>query len=272
MSEMQGLQDWTLDNVPFDLIDHSRVRHREDLFYMVVGASFVEIAADLYTRNLIEFYDDDPEVKTWLEDKWQHEELRHGRVLKAYSQAVWPDFNWESAYQAFFEEYSKLCTLDELEPTQGLEMVARCVVETGTATFYTALSRQATEPVLAGIAQRIRADEVGHYKYFFRYFRKYRARQSTGRWQVFQALKRRILEVRQSDADCALWHVYRMHRGEAASRPEFQRLCRRLARQLRRHYPVEMAVKMVTRPLDLPVLVNRMVTAPLARASGWLLR
>ncbi|QIM49498.1 ferritin-like domain-containing protein [Pusillimonas sp. DMV24BSW_D] len=264
--------DWSLDNVPLHDVDLELVRDNEDLFYMVAGASFIEIAADLYTRNLIEYYSDAPEIQEWLETKWQHEELRHGYVLKAYTQHVWPEFDWERAYQSFFTEYSAMCTADELEPTQGLEMVARCVVETGTATFYTALASQATEPVLAGIAQRIRADEVSHYKHFFQYFRKYRETQNPGRWKVFGALKRRILEARSSDADCALWHVYQVHKGSGANREEFNILCRRLAKGLRRHYPVSMAIKMVTKPLDLPASVNRMVMAPLTRASNWFLR
>ncbi|OXR48324.1 MULTISPECIES: ferritin-like domain-containing protein [unclassified Pusillimonas] len=265
--------EWTLDSVPLAHVDVDLVRDNEDLFYMVIGASFVEIAADLYTQNLIDYFGNDPEVAEWLTQQWQHEEVRHGRVLRAYAQHVWPEFDWQRAYDAFYAEYSQMCTVDEFEPTQGLEMVARCVVETGTATFYTALSRQATEPVLAGIAQRIRADEVNHYKHFYRYFRKYQQAQPPGRWKIFQALKRRVLEARASDADCALWHVYQLHEGgQTPDRARFKLLCRRLGRGLQRHYPVEMAVKMVVKPLDLPTVVGRMLLAPLSKASAWLLR
>lgn len=264
--------DWSLDNVPLHAVNLESVRDNEDLFYMVAGASFIEIAADLYTRNLIDYYSDAPVIQAWLEDKWQHEELRHGYVLKAYTQHVWPEFDWERAYQGFFDEYSVMCTTDELEDTQGLEMVARCVVETGTATFYTALASQATEPVLSGIAQRIRADEVSHYKHFFQYFKEYRKAQNPGRWKIFKALKRRIIEARSSDADCALWHVYAVHRGESANRDEFKIICRRLAQKLRRHYPVSMAIKMVSRPLNLPASISKIIIGPLTRVSGWLLR
>ncbi len=264
---------WTLDNVPLDQVDVDLVKGNEDLFYMVVGASFVEIAADLYTQNLIDYFGTDPEVAAWLTEKWQYEEVRHGRVLRAYAEHVWPAFDWQKAYDAFFDEYSKMCTVDEFEPTQGLEMVARCVVETGTATFYTALSLQATEPVLAGIAQRIRADEVNHYKHFYQYFRKYQKTHPPGRWKILQALKRRVIEARASDVDCALWHAYSVRQaGSAPDRQKFKALCRRLGAQLKRHYPVEMAVKMVVKPLDLPVVVNRLVLWPLSRAASWLLR
>jgi len=263
---------WDLDHVPYKDIDLDQVRAREDLYYMVAGASFVEIASDLYTDNLIRYFEDDPEVVDWLRSKWQLEEVRHGHALRGYVQHVWPEFDWEHAYRNFFDEYSRLCTLDELEPTRGLEMAARCVVETGTATFYHALSEHAVEPVLAGVAARIRAEEVGHYKYFFRFFNKYSDLESLGRWRVLGAIKRRVLEARQSDADCALWHVYTATHGEAANKEEFRLLCRRLGKQLQQRYPMSLATKMLLKPLDLPGPVTRAIQGPLARASAWLLR
>lgn len=268
------LPSWTLDDIPFDQIDASLVSHREDLLYLAASASFIEIASDLYTSNLIGYFDGDDEVVAWLKDHWQHEELRHGYSLRAYVQHAWPDFDWEEAYRGFFDEYSKLCTVDEFEPTRGLEMAARCVVETGTATFYTALAQQTDEPVLSGIAARIRADEVSHYKHFFQYFRWYESKQTAGRWKVLKAIGRRIVEARNSDAEIGLWHVYRVHTGNEFGRkgPQFKQLCSRLGSAVKRHYPVNMATKMVLRPMGLSPRVNKWVQPPLCRAAGWLLR
>ncbi len=53
-------------------------------------------------------------------------------------------------------------------------MTARCVVETGTATYYRAMARSTDEPVLQDLATRIATDEVNHYKHFYRFFRCYR--------------------------------------------------------------------------------------------------
>src|SRR5690606_41133839 len=64
------------------------------------------------------------------------------------------------------------------------------------------------EPVLAGIAARIRAEEVGHYKHFYQYYRRYSQTESPSRWRVLGAIRRRVLEARNSDAEVALWHVY----------------------------------------------------------------
>ncbi len=265
---------WGLDNIPFDQIDVDQVRDREDLFYLVAGASFVEIASDLYTDNLIQHFQGDDKVVAWLRDHWQHEEMRHGYSLRDYVRTVWPEFDWQSAYNAFFDEYSRLCTVDEFEPTRGLEMAARCVVETGTATFYQALTQQASEPVLQGIAARIRADEVGHYKHFFQYFKGYSETESPSRWAVFKAIKRRVLEARNSDAEIALWHVYAQQHEAAdkADKAHFRALCSQLGKQVKQHYPVTMAAKMVLRPLNFPAGVNRVIEGPLANAATWLLR
>jgi len=265
------LPAWGLDNIPYEQIEHEKIRGEENFLYLVAGASFVEIASDLYTRNLVDYFREDAEAVQWLSEHWQHEEVRHGHALRGYVRSVWPEFDWQAAYDDFFAEYARLCTPDEFEPTRGLEMAARCVVETGTATFYTALADLSPEPVLAGIAACIRTDEVGHYKYFYKFFRQYNARERVGRWRIFAAIKRRVLEARHSDADIALWHVY-AHRHPQPQRAQFRHLCRTPGAMVKRHYPVHMAAKMVLRPLALPAFINQFALGPLARAAGWMLR
>ncbi|SHI34947.1 ferritin-like domain-containing protein [Pollutimonas bauzanensis] len=261
--------DWTLGEVPFQAIDLSQIKDQENLFYLVAAASFVEIASDLYTDNLIHYFKGDEEVIAWLESRWRPEEVRHGHVLRAYVNHVWPEFDWQQAYSAFYAEYSPLCTPDNFEASRSLEMVARCIVETGTATFYQALTQQTTEPVLAGIAARIRADEIGHYKYFYRYFRLYNGKEAPGRLRILGAIKRRLLEARNDDAECALWHAYLVRQPEAhADKAAFRALRSRLGKQVRRHYPLDMAVKMLLRPLSLPDAVTRLLQGPLARLTA----
>src|SRR5262249_37826705 len=47
------------------------------------------------------------------------------------------------------------------------EMIARCVVESGTSSFYSAIRDATEEPVLKEIAGRIAADEFRHYRLFY---------------------------------------------------------------------------------------------------------
>ncbi|WP_237173089.1 ferritin-like domain-containing protein [Paracandidimonas lactea] len=267
-------EHWTLDTIPYHMIDIGRARANEDLFYLVAGASFVEIAAELYTDNLIDYFSGDTEVVQWLAQRWKPEELRHGYSLRGYVEHVWPEFDWQRAYEGFFAEYSARCTLDEFEPARSLEMVARCVVETGTATFYQALGKMACEPVLAGIAARIRADEVGHYKYFYRFFRAYGERQPPGRLRILAALRRRMVEARNDDAEIALRHVHRIRmqpQGEPNADATMRDVMARLSGSVKQHYPVDMAAKMLLRPLDLPAPLARFLEGPVARATARIL-
>src|SRR5262249_22031530 len=177
-------------------------------FYVLASASFVEITSDLYTRNLVEYYRDDAEVVGWLQQGWELEEVQHGLALKRYVETAWPEFDWNLAYRNFFAEYSSLCVMDQLAPTRALEMVARCVVETGTSTFYRMLASFSPERVLTRIAANISTDEVRHYKHFYRYFLRFNEAERMGRAAVLRTLLSRIGEVDAEDAFYAFKHVF----------------------------------------------------------------
>jgi hypothetical protein len=181
---------------------------------------------------------------------------------------VWPEFHWDRAYSEFFADYSRLCKVEEFEATRGLELVARCVIEMGTATYYHSLADNAVEPILAGIARRIRADEINHYKHFYRYFRRYKIIEGQGRLNILAAIARRVLEARQDDVECALRHAHAVRDPFARADDEgFRALRERIGAQVRRHFPVDMAVKMLLKPLDLPPVVTRLSHAP----ASWLM-
>lgn len=265
---------WDIEEIPFDRIDLDAVRPREDLLFLVSASSFVEILSDLTTRNLVGFLKDDAEAGEWLSCHWEHEEIQHGRALRRYVQTVWPEFDWEAAYGRFYAEYSKLCTVDGFEPTPCLEMIARCVIEMGTATYYRSLSEFAPEPVLRDLAGRIRDDEVRHYKHFLQYFTRYRALEGVGRRRTLGVLMRRLNAVRSEDADIALWHSFATrHPTARRDGPEFREMFDSVTRIVRNHFPIRMAVKMLVRPLDLTPVLSGLVSLPVsAVARLWILR
>lgn len=244
---------WRLEDLPLDDIDFARIRGREDMLFVLAASSFVEFASDTYAGNLADYFRDDPEIAEWLAERWEKEELQHGRALRAYVQKVWPGFDWEAAYARFFAEYSLTCGVEGYEPTHALEMAARCVVETGTSTVYRAIRELADEPVLVRLIEHIRSDEVRHYKYFLRYFDRYDAREKNSRARIFGSLKRRLVEARRSDAEIGLWHSFvAMHPGERRDGDRFVQTQSRVARMIRTHYPASQALKMLLKPLRLP--------------------
>lgn len=259
---------WDVAQIDFSLVDIDRVHDDDDLFYLVVSASFIETGSDTYTRNLVAHYADRPDIADWLQNQWEPEELQHGHALRTYVQTVWPEFEWEVAYKSFFDEYSQLCTVEELEDNRALELVARCVVETGTSTYYQTIRDMTSEPVLADLANRIRTDEVQHYKHFYHYFKRLQAEQGVSRARIVGALRRRLLELRDSDSEIALRHVW-AHRNYPIGPDEvpFDEVTERLFKLVGARLPVDQAVKMILKPVALPHRFERWMERPLARIA-----
>jgi hypothetical protein len=246
-------QRWTLDDVPWDEIDPRAVAHREPLFFIVVSASFIESATGVYTRNLMDFFAGDAQATAWLEQRWEPEELQHGRALRRYTELAWPDFDWPGTYRGFLAEFSLKSDADGLEPSRALEAASRCMVEMGTASYYSALGRLSPEPVLGTLAQLIREDEVRHYKYFHRYFQSYRERERCSRLAILGAMWRRLRMMDMGDSYIALKHVcLARHPGAVFDRKRYRRIQTRLRRLMGPHVPLEMSARMSLRLLDLP--------------------
>jgi hypothetical protein len=60
--------------------------------------------------------------------------------------------------------------------------MARCIVETGTSSYYSALKDATEEPVLKQICAKIAADEFRHYKLFYEHLRRCLKRDRLSRW------------------------------------------------------------------------------------------
>lgn len=264
--ESERTARWTTEDLDFSRIEVDQVRADENLFYLATCASFVESGSDLYAHNLTDFFHGDDEVAAWLGNHWEPEELEHGRALRAYVRHVWPEFDWDGAYRGFLEEYATYCKVELLAPTRALELAARCVVETGTATLYGALSRSSAEPVFKGLAARIAADEISHYKHFYRFFRRYRDEEGLGRARVLGVIARRTMEMKSEDTECAVRHVAKMREpdraGEAGDSPYVRRVSARMNDTVRTHLSARTTLKMLMRPLDLPARLQAVVRYP----------
>ncbi|MDO5626031.1 MAG: ferritin-like domain-containing protein [Pseudomonadota bacterium] len=252
----------------FSRLDHARIQDNEALFYLLTSASFIESGSDLYTRNLSDHYAAYPDVAAWLREHWEHEELQHGRAFAAYVQAAWPEFAWQKAFESFIAEYGALCTSEELEGDRTLELAARCVVETGTTTYYQTLRALSDEPVLTELLGHIRADEVSHYKHFLAYFKQLRAARPVSRLRVARVLYRRVLELRESDADVAMRQVW-AHKGGmfAQGAQSFEELSQRVFPLVSSRLPADQAVRMLLKPLMLPRRIEAWIEAPLSRLA-----
>lgn len=263
-----GSAHWRIEDIAFCDIDRPAIENSEDMFFLLMSASFVETGSDTYAANLAEHYAAYPEISSWLTDHWEAEELQHGQALRAYVEAVWPDFPWQAAYDSFFAEYSKLCTMEELYPDPRLEMVARCVVETGTTAYYHTLRELSDEPVLSQLLGNIRNDEVNHFKHFLKYFKEMQDESPVGRARIAKALYGRLKELRESDTEIALRHVWE-HKGcyFKGSATTFEGMAQRIYELISRRLPADLAVRMLLKPMLLPPRVEGLIRTPISRLA-----
>jgi hypothetical protein len=242
---------WTLADIEWNRIDRDCVKNDKITAYVVTAASFVETAADLYTANLVKHFPD-PRAQQWLINHWQPEELQHGLALRTYVETVWPELDWELGYTRFFAEYSQLCTIEELESSRALEMVARCVVETGTSSFYRTIQHSSNEPVLKSLTGLIRQDEISHYNHFRHFFEEYQKQESINRTGIVRSLYRRLTEVETEDAYIGIKHAWKMHHpDELFDHKQYEIITKQLRQIMVENYPYRAAIKMLLQPLDL---------------------
>lgn len=263
---------WSIEDIPYHALERDRVQGDERLFYILASASFIEITSHLYARNLATFFGGDGEVVDWLERSWEREELQHGAALKRYVETAWPDFDWHAAYRCFLADYAAYCTVDQLASTRALEMVARCVVETGTAGFYRMLADFSGEPVLGQLARAISADEVRHYKHFYRYFLRYRTVERPGRAAVLRTLWNRAAEVEAEDAFFAFKAIHlAQNPGDEFRASDYAAHRDSMLRLAKRHFPLTMAMKMLLKPLGLNATVGRALVRGMTSATRFVL-
>ena len=249
---------WRLADIDLSRIDRARVRDDETLYFVLSTSALVEAATQHYATNLIAYYAGDAELATWLRAQWQPEELQHGAALRAYVEAVWPEFSWARAFGGFYPEYAAACTQEELERSRALEMAARCVVETGTSTLYQTIHDYTDEPVLREITAKLKSDEVRHYSYFHDAYRQYcDAHGRPPRWKVARAVLRRVLEAFDDDGDIAFRHAWNGRYPDRACTPaDYKTFQRAMRQRITPCMPVTMSTKMLLKPLALPPRLN----------------
>ncbi len=173
------MKQWTLDDIEWERFDPTKVD--PELVKAVKAASLVEHNGYDYETYLHNVFHDDAEFCE-ATTAWAKEEVRNGKNLAKWDELADPDYDFETSFKRFTDGYSlPLDTKMSVRGTRAGELVARCIVETGTSSYYTALSEAAEEPVLKQICKNIAGDEFRHYKLFYTHMNRYLERDRIGK-------------------------------------------------------------------------------------------
>jgi hypothetical protein len=200
------MEQWTLDDIAWDKFDVSKVTPQ--FLSLVKAASLVEYNSGDYARYLSEVFDDDP-VFQGLAYQWADEEIQHGLALRRWAELADPSFDFIKSFEVFSSGYRLPTNVqDSVRGSRTGELVARCVVEIGTSSYYTAMKNETAEPVLQEICAKIAADEYRHYKLFYTYLKRYLEKERVGRFRRLMIALGRITE---SEDDELAYAYYAAH-------------------------------------------------------------
>ena len=168
---------WTLETINWERFDASKVD--PEIVRNIKAAAMVERNGDDYGVYLRRVFADDPDFIEKV-NEWVSEENQHGMALGRWAQLADPGWDFEAAFARFKAGYHLphyTTTTKSVRGSQAGEMMARCIVETGTSSYYSALKDATAEPVLKQICTKIAADELRHYKLFYTYLQRYLERE-----------------------------------------------------------------------------------------------
>jgi len=238
---------WTPADIHWDRFDPSKVDH--EILRIIKAASLIEQNGGDYTEYLCGVFHDDPEFQV-VARRWGGEEVQHGQVLGRWANLADPSFNHADAAARFTAGFRvDLNAKTSIRGSRSGELVSRCIVETGTSSYYTALAEATEEPVLKEICQRIAADELRHYKLFYTHLKRYLDIEDFGRWRRVKVALARVREAEDDELAFAYFAANDM--SGAYDRHRYVNAYARRAIPVYRRHHVERGVAMIFKAVGL---------------------
>ena len=169
---------WQISDMDWGRFDPSKVDPA--LIPLVKAASVVERNGTDYATYLGNVFHDDPDFAQAALN-WAVEECQHGDALGQWATLADPAWDYPGAFERYKSGYKVPIDIDRsVRGSRTGELIARCMVETGTSSFYTALAERTEEPVLQQVCRQIAADEYRHFKLFYDHMHRYLKRERIG--------------------------------------------------------------------------------------------
>lgn len=242
---------WTLDDIDWSRFEPAKVD--AGLLAAVKAASLVEYNAPDYVAYLKRVYQGAPDSTIRSIEHWGEEEIQHGLALARWAEIADPTFDFNRAFARFRTRYRPAHFDGANVSVRGSkrgEMIARCVVESGTSSFYSAIRDASAEPVLKEVAGRIAADEFRHYRLFYDILQA-DTEPDLPRWRKLWVAVTRVRESDDDELACAYYCANVPPERESEmpyKRRTYARAYHAKAMPLYRRHHIDKLVKMVVKP------------------------
>ena len=251
------MKHWELDDVNWASFQPGAVD--PEVVKLVKAAAMVERNGTDYAVYLCRVFRDDPDFRLAAEN-WAVEEVQHGEALGRWATLADPGWDFEAAFVRYKAGYTLPLDADaSVRGSRTGELIARCMVETGTSSYYTALAEASAEPVLQHVCRLIAADEYRHFKLFYDHMKRYLGREKLG---VMSRLRIAAGRINESEDDELAYAYYCGNEPEGVAYKHERCIAGYMARAIGfyRFGHIERAMGMILKSVGLP---------PRGRLSAW---
>jgi len=187
--------------------EHTRVRalvrFNALTFHSLAVASFLETAVPLQAERLNPVFAGHPDVSLWLEQVWRPQRAGHGQRLREYIGTIWPEFDWNAAYEEFHQTYRTRSGLGGRGGGAALAALRLCVMAAQAAVFYRALGNCGDEPALRALAREAACNHAAYFEHFRTLFERWKRRDRIGLTAGWHALQAACRSARDCDVEAA---------------------------------------------------------------------
>lgn len=243
------MKHWQIEDVAWSRFEPGAVD--PDIVLLVKSAAMVERNGTDYAVYLKNIFRDDPAFCA-AADNWAVEEVQHGDALGRWACLADPSWSYEIAFQRYRSGYS--LPLDAAQSVRGSltgELIARCIVETGTSSYYTALADASREPVLQQVCRLIAADEYRHFKLFYDHMKRYLGRERIGILRRLRIAAGRVTETEDDELAFA-FHCSNEPEGTVYQRERCTASYMGRAMNFYRYHHIERGIGMILKATGLP--------------------
>lgn len=183
---------WKFEDIDWSLFNPQKVD--PVMLRAIKAGSVIEHNGSDYGLYLKNVFKGDKLFQKEIEG-WAKDEIKHGKVLAKWITMADPTFNFEERFKAYVDGFPIAVNATEsIRGSRASELLARCMVEIGTSSVYTAIKDASEEPLLKHICGKIAADELRHYKLFHTHLRRYLAQERLSLYKRLKVALGRLIE------------------------------------------------------------------------------